>query len=345
MAVPKLPYQYHIVLDTTVFYGDFDIKSPAFKGLFHFLSVSNSTLYIPEVVLEEVKKGYKAQLTKHHSQIQKAINQYDGIAELKKSPTEIFEDFVKRWDTRIRINPNVKLAKTPTIKIDDLLARSLAERAPFGSHSRGFRDAVIWETVLSLIKENDAAFVFISNNSDDFGKDNLIPSLVEELKGKAKNFHYFHDISSFLSEKGETLELLNDELVQKWLGECDELFATTAHDLFSFEYKEVFDLSKLDHYHDLEDYSFGEVEYEDFELDNYYVYKEDDKYFYIEVELWILMLVGVTYTYNAGYRTFEDSTYYGYGSSEDQQVISGSKPYSVQFRVDKKTMKHEFWAE
>ena len=62
---------------------------------------------------------------------------------------------------------NARILPYPGVSHEVLVRRALAPSKPFVSGGRGYRDALIWFSVLELAQDSDREISFISTNLDD----------------------------------------------------------------------------------------------------------------------------------------------------------------------------------
>lgn len=90
-----------------------------------------------------------------------------------------YELFLRRELDRHR----VEVLAIPPISHEDMVERALARRKPFDKSGRGYRDALIWETIRSLTDtENEIAFV--STNHRDFAEAGAESGLAQSLSAE-----------------------------------------------------------------------------------------------------------------------------------------------------------------
>lgn len=65
---------------------------------------------------------------------------------------------------------------------EELVTRALERRKPFSSTGAGYRDALIWHTVLELLAHDDEALVLVTNNSKDFAEAKHPRRLSDDLR-------------------------------------------------------------------------------------------------------------------------------------------------------------------
>lgn len=97
----------------------------------------------------------------------------DAITEAIGEPAEFYAAHLRR---RLESHGAV-VAPVPEVSQEQILARDLAGRKPFrsggkGQSGKGYRDTLIWETILELVRDlpEDEIIYFVTTNTDDFGK-------------------------------------------------------------------------------------------------------------------------------------------------------------------------------
>lgn len=139
-------------------------------------------LVMPQVVfLEMVNKMRErietatGKMAKGASSLRK-IGVGDGIA--PPDPAPLTKKFTA--DLEARIADAGTLVPIAGVGHEELVARSIKGTRPFRSSGVGYRDALIWLTVLEQADEHDV--VFVSGNSKDFAEEGkLHPVLAEEV--------------------------------------------------------------------------------------------------------------------------------------------------------------------
>lgn len=157
-----------IYIDTNNLYNDWLLTSNQFKLLENYLSKTNDELCISEVVLEElyrhfVRKYKKAEL--RHQEITELISIIDdkipSLREVSEAEIKYRKLFLKRLE-----DIGVRIIEVPNVSLSSLLERDLMEKRPFQVSGKGFRDALIWESLLSDCHSHDEKAVFITDDSD-----------------------------------------------------------------------------------------------------------------------------------------------------------------------------------
>lgn len=143
---------------------------------------------IPKVVVDELKRHQKRRITEALKKIEEGTRSLAAVSgQSSSSASHTVDDVYGAWERDIEArlaSAKVEVLPVPAVSHEALLARDLAERKPFDADGRGYRDSLIWETVLSCTLESgDGAIVFVTRNESDFAeKKALHPHLQEDLR-------------------------------------------------------------------------------------------------------------------------------------------------------------------
>lgn len=210
-----------VILDSNALHG----RKPLSRAdVLELLELSRSgyiRLVVPDVVLHEISRQWAERLDKSATDLKialKAVN--SALADVDFVEHElvvtshdrsIFYDFARGHLLARR----VEVPTVPEISVSDLLVKDLDVRKPFGRDGKGFRDALIWETVRALCgAQGDAAtqVLFVTNNHADFclpKSRDLHPDLRQDLPESM----LFEIISSLHELKAHAaIEPLRDQL-------------------------------------------------------------------------------------------------------------------------------------
>ncbi len=178
-----------VVLDTTSIHGDYFLERPATVEFLQGLHKIPAKLLVPEVVVDEMVRHYRRDLEKALSQLTEAGQQIARLraATVPSGPSLSVEERAEKYREALlaRIAKfGAEVIPYPKIGHKELVARELAGRKPFDPNGRGYRDALIWESVRSKTWGGHERVVFVSNNSTDFGK---APQLHDGLRREILN--------------------------------------------------------------------------------------------------------------------------------------------------------------
>jgi len=183
------------VLDANIIISDFRFNSPDSKILLEASKKGNIDLYVPEIVMDEVYNKFEERLTEAKSKIDKEL----GI--IKKLTDSVLKEAVstrsirqnakeyKAYIEKVFKDNNVKLLAYPKTPHKKIVRKAIKKIKPFNSSEKGYRDALIWENVKSLmpVYGTNAAnpeVIFITNNKKDFceNENDLHKELANEIE-------------------------------------------------------------------------------------------------------------------------------------------------------------------
>ena len=201
-----------IILDSSILIKDFRQIKGITTLLLENLQSLKYSLVVPEVVIEETINKYKEELSGHSEKVLgsiKAINKLRNvfwddsykphdILKLVKGYRKFLENHFKQYAVTILPIPNVAHS--------NLLSRDLNRRKPFSESGKGYRDALIWYSILDYAESHNGEIAFISSNTNDFSnteKTDWHTDLIEDVKklnNKSVTLTYYSDTASFLEK-------------------------------------------------------------------------------------------------------------------------------------------------
>jgi hypothetical protein len=181
--------------DTNIFIADPYLQGEGFQTLLRSRSALSLRLYIPVLVLEEVVAKYRDNLDKECGKLR---GQTDSVRkwlpDLAYVPlptvadaTKLYEDWLRR---RLKAL-GAKLLPLPDVTHEEVIRRILERKKPFNDKGAGYRDFLIWRSILPFVRPGK--LVFVSNNVNDFAdesKKSLHPDLLADLpRGREVMFY------------------------------------------------------------------------------------------------------------------------------------------------------------
>jgi hypothetical protein len=271
-----------IVLDTTETFGDLRLEGPDYAFLRSYIVRHPASLIVPQIVAEETVNHFREQLKAAIDEVRGSVRAVGRVCPHLLEKMEIDCDLdweVSVYRDHLQKQLKALLAKQPayeSIRISSLVARALARRKPFDTKgAAGFRDALIWETVLAAIgSEKATEVVLVTRNKRDFGEHGrLADDLAADLAayGMSQGMVVVCEgLQRFVNERVKpSLETL-DEIKQKLNeGGFEQLDLTRFFEDWSYGirdelYEKVkgIDLERLTSYsvYDYHDPSLGRVE-------------------------------------------------------------------------------------
>lgn len=165
-----------IVLDANILVASPRLHNSTWQSLVEHRDDWDVRLVVPEVAVMEAAKNVPVKWGKtralmpnprkfkefgHDSTLQTVLDDIDaGI-----------DSFARDLDERLAAMSAEIIPPPTVVDLMDLARRAAAGRAPYCAGDKdGFRDALIWLSVLGVAQDNlDAEVWFVSNNTDDFG--------------------------------------------------------------------------------------------------------------------------------------------------------------------------------
>lgn len=175
-----------IVLDSNIIRSNWYLSGANMTVIEKLIKLNVCKLVVPDIVVLEVNNLFR-------KEVNKAIREVNSLktilTELSLSVScpdteEICGKYRDRLNERLD-NLKVQRLTYSSIPQDKIVARAISSRRPFQEGGKGYKDAIIWENILSVAGSDDETFV-ITNDLNDFSdksKDKqLHPDLVKDLE-------------------------------------------------------------------------------------------------------------------------------------------------------------------
>jgi hypothetical protein len=185
------------VLDSNVFVADYWLRSPSFVLLRDFLRKTNATLVVPKIVFEEVVNHHKEDLKKLKSDVSATLREGSRLIRNFKvredwigtiSRKEIEHPYQKFLSSELE-TLHARILDYSAIPHTEIVNRDLRRRKPFQQSGKGYRDTLLWETIVRKCIKKDTLTAFVTHNVRDFcGPDgNLHKDLQRDILAKTPN--------------------------------------------------------------------------------------------------------------------------------------------------------------
>lgn len=217
-----------IFLDTNIFYNNWYVRNANFKLLFNFVSNTQSTILISDIVSDEVDNKKKQITSETYNLLLANFEKYQKLFD-KKLELTIQDEKINEYNFKEIITSkceDVIFYPYDNIPNSVLVDRAIRKVKPFQEQDKGFRDTLIWLSFLEYIKAENSKeeIIFINNNSTDFydsKKNSLHEELLNDLTAyDIKNkFSIFKDLYSFVtstidkSKHSLNIDKLREELI------------------------------------------------------------------------------------------------------------------------------------
>ena len=181
-----------VVLDANIIVSEGFGNSALFR---FFLSSSELTGYrafVPKPVIEEVVGQYRQRLD---SGIKKVETETKKLSDLLNRPlllpTADLQQEVTRFTNELElmlIESNCTLLDYPDIPHEDIVWRAIARRRPFDNKGSGYRDTLVWQSVLDLADRADSRVALLAADKDFQDEEGTLhPDLGEDLENRGQS--------------------------------------------------------------------------------------------------------------------------------------------------------------
>ena len=197
-----------VIFDTTVFGHGFNAQSADVRLIKKFLDSTPSELCVPAMVVEEAVNLARKSIEDANKSLNDTLRLTGNSTTFQKVDIKSAVDkYRSDLDTLLQ-SLKARILPYPSVSHAEVAKRALAAYKPFVTGGRGYRDAVIWYTVLELASSCEGEEVaFVSGNTHDWCKSKteieLHSDLVKDLKAKgieAASFKYFDSLASFVEK-------------------------------------------------------------------------------------------------------------------------------------------------
>ena len=160
---------------------------------------------VPEIVLREVSRAYERAVEEAANKNREVARDLDRLGiDWPHAPDRADVIAYDTWLRELLTAHAVQVLPFPPDNHESLVARDLEGRKPFGHNGRGYRDALIWLTVLEAARERPVYLV--SQNAKDFaaGRDQR-DVLHEDLKADLHDRHFDADQVRLFPRPGDLM--------------------------------------------------------------------------------------------------------------------------------------------
>lgn len=181
----------NIILDTSVLVPDFRLRGKVFRAVLRTAQDLRDHIYIPKIVVDELINKFRRELQSYCDSLRSYEDKIKNLtgSHMGENRIDVSEQVVTYSDwLQSELSKNgIESIDYPVISHELLVKRALARRKPFCSEGqRGYRDAVLWETILNWSRIHRHEVLFVSKNTHDFAdpgnSHKLHPHLIEDLR-------------------------------------------------------------------------------------------------------------------------------------------------------------------
>lgn len=158
-----------IVLDTNIYFNQWFLEGANFRVFRNFCNNTGAHILLPEIVRQEVQNKYEGELSQARTDLEKLVTKFTKLGfECPPSPVAEEEyDFGQLVQEQYR---NVNMVPYSSVAHKQLVDKALTPKLPFREKEKGYRDALLWLSILDYVKASGfkGPIHFINANSKDF---------------------------------------------------------------------------------------------------------------------------------------------------------------------------------
>ena len=164
----------HIIIDTNVIHLDFKLNKARIVTLCNTSTILGHEIFIPDVVIDEIVKQYDEKAEEYINSFNKALKKLSDLSTSPITQTPIdAKGFISNY--RNELNNRIKqlgigIIPYPNTGHKIMVARELGKKKPFKDSTKGYRDALIWDSVMEHTQKysSNCGIIFLTANSKDF---------------------------------------------------------------------------------------------------------------------------------------------------------------------------------
>jgi hypothetical protein len=216
----------YIFIDSNVYFENYFLDSANFQLLINFLNNTNGYLLISEIVRAEVQNHQETKSKEAFENLKKAIKNYNQLhTEKCDARIDIINNDYDFETVLVEKINNARFIPFNKVEHSVVVNRAVKKIRPFKEQDKGYRDTMIWLSLLIYLKANNIdELVFINTNSTDFYKSNSTGFLDELLEDIRVNdvktiFNNFISLPAFLQAmvKSEEHQVDYERIQQDYL--------------------------------------------------------------------------------------------------------------------------------
>ena len=200
-----------VLLDANPIIADFRLGSAPAIALLSNSAMKTVAVAVPSVAIEEAMNKFREEVTRASVDIQKQVQMLKRLgidADLKMGAIDdVCSTYAEMLGNRLS-KYGVGTLPYPSVSHADVAGRAIAKRSPFDQQGRGYRDALVWHTVLELVPDREVWLISDDNDFRTPSSDELAGDLVSDLKTVGRSVadvRLFRSIKECVSELGQVV--------------------------------------------------------------------------------------------------------------------------------------------
>ncbi len=211
-----------VVFDTNILCADFQLKGNDFRVFLGGMQRVGIQIYLPKVVIDEVTNKYWQKFYRIAKESLRICQEWQQATGKSTRPSISFKSATaetckyKKYLLKTFDAVEATRLPYPNTSHEVIAQRAIEHRKPFKENGAGYRDTLIWESILSLFNNDSSPICFVTNNSKDFGEG---PKAHRDLLQDLDRLEIkYEDVKIFKSLKD-----LNQELIIPNLEHLEEM--------------------------------------------------------------------------------------------------------------------------
>ena len=179
----------HFVLDANTVIAERYGASAHLTALLSASSAVGFKVCLPKVALEEIAAKYERELAKNAKDADQSLSRLSRLlGRSLDSPVEEFDSSEETKSFREGLLTQLRIAESLILDYPDTPHETLVRRAtsrirPFDDNGSGYRDSIVWESVLELATQVEGSIVLVTKDKDfREGSSNLHGDLIKDLE-------------------------------------------------------------------------------------------------------------------------------------------------------------------
>lgn len=180
----------HVYLDANIFHGHWRLDATNFRVLARYLNNEGHTLFLSRLVIAEVENLHRRGLDAAYQQMQKGAKEFARLT--GSDPALPDRASLSHYDLLALAKAEfdqLEVVDYDKVPQSVVTSRALAPRRPFRENDKGYRDTLIWLSLLDHLRARDPGsdVALITHNTADFlaASGQLHEELLEDLKAYA----------------------------------------------------------------------------------------------------------------------------------------------------------------
>lgn len=208
----KKPRGITVVLDANALISDFKLEGASAIALLSQSALKSVQVGVPQIALDEAINKYREEAIRASADLSKVFASLKRLGVVPSVSIGSVDELCRIYEDSIRKRLKkygISALPYPDVPHEQLARLAIAKRSPFDQQGRGYRDALIWHTVVGLVPDRDVWLVSDDNDFRAAGSDGLAASLVADLESvqrTASDVRLFRSIKDCVAELGQVIE-------------------------------------------------------------------------------------------------------------------------------------------